>query len=114
MDSIKSLLLEYQKNIYLIPTMQFINLVRPKELAVQEDSLTALFQDETVFLKHSLDQSHYCAILHQTDRQKLVVPLSKAPKPINITAQNLSWHVQEKKMVIISHPDYPDTIAEIL
>ena len=46
--------------------MQFINLVRPKELAVQAGSLTALFQDETVFLKHALGQSHYCAILHQT------------------------------------------------
>lgn len=114
MNSIKSLLLESNSETYLVPAIRFISLVRPKEVSAKGESLTALFQGETVLLKHTLAQSIYCAVLYHTEDKKLVVPLSKVPKPINITKQNLSWHAQERGFVVVVHPDYPDTIAKIL
>lgn len=114
METINALLLEYQQHTYLIPANQLVSLVRPKDVIVQGEELKAVYQGNEVVIRHSLDKSIYCAILHVGNREKIIVPLSKTPKPISITAQQLSWHEQAKKLVVVAHPDYPYTIAEIL
>lgn len=122
MTSINAILLEYQQDIYLIPSIRFVSLARPKEITMHQkktgDKAVAVFQGDEIDLQHSLEHSIYCAILHPIDAEKgdlpLVIPLSKAPKPINIRPQQIMWFDAAKNLATIQHPDYPGMLVEIL
>lgn len=118
MTSIKAILLEYQSSNYLIPAIRFVGLVRPKEIMLKGEGHGPTFGGNEIELRHSLEHSIYCAVLHAVGEDKavltLVIPLSKAPKPINIMPQQIVWHAKPQRLVSLNHPDYAGLIAEIL
>lgn len=121
MDSIKTILLEYQRFAYLIPAVRFINLVRPKEIIMGKDEEGATYQGCPVNLMHesgSLNHSIYCAILQPVtaDKEglKTIIPLTKSPKPINLSSQQIAWHQLDQNLAVIHHSDYPGMIVKLL